>query len=83
MATMNPVQVTDAWTSVATGPFSGGLQNVGNTPLVGCVTNDEDGVPSAGRGGFAIYSTPTPISILSGETLYVRSAAPSGSVILV
>lgn len=82
MATPNPVQVTDAWTSIVAAPFSGAVQNLGNTPLVGFVADGAENPPIEGHGGFAIYSNPTPIEVEAGQELWVRAAAPSGIVIL-
>lgn len=83
MATNLPYQLNDQdWHSVQAGSFSGAIQNVGNSPLVGFVAADEDGAPDEGQGGFAIGSDPTPIQIAVGETLYVRTTGTRGAVIL-
>jgi hypothetical protein len=85
MATLDPVEVTDQWTLVydgdASGIFTGAIQNLGGTPLVGRVTLA--GVPpEVGAGGFAIYANALPIGIAATEALYVRATGPVGTVII-
>ena len=75
MSTNSPVQVTDQWTSVQVGPFSGGVQNLGNTPLVGFIADGIENPPAIGGGGFAIYSEAQPIGIDAGQELWVRAVA--------
>lgn len=82
MATNTPQTVTDQWSGIQDGPWSGSLQNVGNTPLVGVVRIGEDGVPDDGAGGFAIYSPAVAIDIPEGEKLWVRAVGASGVVVL-
>lgn len=86
MATNNPVIVGKGWTEVWFGSsYSGAVQNLGNSPLIGIVwvEGGEGGpVPPDGAGGFSIYSQPVPIQIADGEALFVRSTADVGCVIL-
>lgn len=85
MATQGPVTTnTDgSWTLVKSGVFSGGIQNVGNAPLVAVVVLTAGGAPEAGIGGFSVLGTIAQIALLSKETLYVRSIGGAGAVVLV
>jgi len=84
MSTNAPVTIPEdgSWSEVFSGEFNGGIQNVGNAPLVGLVSDSEAGEPEEGAGGFSIYSQATPIAILGTETLWVRSAGGTGAVVL-
>jgi hypothetical protein len=84
MATQSPVIVPGdgSWVEVFVGLFSGGVQNVGNAPLVGLVVPTADGVPDDGIGGFSINSTAVQFGALDTETFYVRSAGGEGAVVL-
>jgi hypothetical protein len=82
MATNQPVILNASFQNVQDGEWSGAVQNVGNTPLVGVVADAEDGQPSETEGGFAIYSQPIPINIGVSETLWVRAVGDIGAVVL-
>lgn len=81
MPTNAPVQVGPSFSAIQTGPWSGSIQNVGNTPLVGTVLLNENTPPDT-DGGFAIYSPPVAIEIADGETLWVRAVGTVGAVVL-
>jgi len=82
MATNSPVIVGKLWVSVQAGAFSGAVQNLGNSPLVGFVADTIENPPAEGAGGFAIYSQPIPFALGATQELWVRSTADVGCVIL-
>jgi len=82
MATNQPVILNAGFQNVQDGAWSGAMQNVGNTPLVGLVRDVEAGTPSDTEGGFSIYSQPIPISIGATETLWVRAVGDIGAIVL-
>jgi hypothetical protein len=85
MATNSPVIVGKDWVLIYFGgDYSGAIQNLGNAPLIGCVWEQGEGdpVPPEGRGGFAIYSQPIPIALSGMDSLFVRSTADVGCVVL-
>lgn len=79
MATKNPVTVTTAWTLVHAGAFTGAIQRVGGSAIVGRVSV---GAPAAGAGGFSVTESPTPIKILGSESLYARTVGGVSAVVL-
>lgn len=86
MATNSPVQVGQLWINIRADEFSGSIQNLGNFPLVGFVTDGAENPPPEGAGGFAIYSQPTAIQIGENQGLWVRAVCgenQAGVVILV
>jgi len=87
MSTDTPVLIPDdgQWVVVLSGTeFSGAIQNVSHSPLVGIVHTPtvDNPQPAQGAGGFAICSQPIPILIGESESLFARSAGGIGSVVL-
>ncbi len=82
MATNNPVILNADWTNVYEGVFSGGLQNLGNSPIVARVEDAEAGMPSAGAGGFSVPSIPIPVSLGASDVLWCRVVGSVGAVVL-
>ena len=82
MATSNPVILNATWQAVKVGVFSGGLQNLGNSPIVARIELTASGAPAVGAGGFSVPSIPIPLSVGATETLWCRVVGDVGAVVL-
>ena len=61
----------EAWAEVYAAPFNGIVKLISGSPkAIGCVGSD---VPGVGDVGFAIGRAGTEVTVLSGESLYLRS----------